>query len=152
MVLIHTSFTAVGASVEERGKSFCDELEKKLDAFVDYTRTACIPTRGSGEHHSFILISEQPVFSVDVSKKGWVIGIVGLAVSILNQNTSLKAEELWLNDVDQMKARTAYFMPASLAGSLQRRAKADQSTFEALYAEALGGLKRQTIPENRQAR
>lgn len=132
---------------EDKGKAFCYELEKNINYLVDYTRTACIPTRGAGSQHSFILISEQPVFSVEVSKQGWVLGIVDVAGSLMNQDSSLKVDQLVLSDVNQMKKRVAYAMPATLAKSLQRRAKADQLTFEQLLTESMAGLKRQSVPE-----
>jgi hypothetical protein len=46
-----------------------------------------------------------------------------------------------------MKSRTAYVMPAALAKSLQRRAKADQISLETMYAEISRNLTQKSIPK-----
>lgn len=151
-VLLVAVQCAAAGEFEDRGKAFCYELEKKLNYIVDYTRTACIPTVGAGNQYSFILISEQPVFSVETSKQGWVIGIVGVAGSLMNQDSSLKVDKLVLSDANQMKQRVAYSMSATAAKSMQRRAKADQLTFDQLRTEAMSSLRRQAIPETRSSK
>jgi len=131
----------------ESGRALCYEIEKTINALVDYTQTSCIPTRGKAPgSYSFILLSSQPVFSVEASKKGWVIVAVGASGDVLNRNASVAVEELWLSDAAQTKSRTAYVVPASVAKTRQRRAKANQITLDGLYAEITKNLSRRSVP------
>ena len=130
----------------ETGQALCYQIEKMINALVDYTKTSCLPTAGKDkESHSFILLSSQPVFSGAASKKGWVLVAVAATSDALNKNASVKAEELWLSDANQMKSRTAYVIPAALAKSLQRKIKADQISLDTMYSEISKSMSQKSI-------
>jgi hypothetical protein len=129
------------AQSAEKGQAMCYQIEKAINALVDYTHTSCLPTNGkSPGSHSFVLISSQPVFSVEPSKKAWLLVAVAVVGNTLNKNTAIKAGELWLSDVYLTKNRVAHVMSASTAKSLQRRIKADQISLETMYSEILKNL------------
>src|SRR5262245_29497614 len=56
------------AQSTEQGQSVCYEVEKYINALVDYTQTSCIPARGKAGASSFTILSSAPVFSVEASK------------------------------------------------------------------------------------
>ena len=150
LVVSATSFSlclsAVGQTAE-RGQAFCYQIEKLVNGLVDYTQTSCFPAASSGKSYSFVLVSSQPVFSVEESKKGWLLVAVAAVGDTFNKNPSVKAGELWLSDAARMKDRNAYVMNASVAASLQRRVKADQIDLEGMYSEIVRNLKLKTIPK-----
>lgn len=130
----------------ERGQAMCYQIEKTVNALVDYTQTSCLPTGGRQQGtYSFVVLSSQPVFSVEPSKKAWLLVAVAAVGDVLNKNASVKAEELWLSDAILMKNRVAYLMPAGVAKSLQRRIKADQITLDTMYSEICKNLAQRTI-------
>ena len=136
------------AQPAEKGQALCYQIEKIVNALVDYTQTACVPSAGkSPGAFTFILISSKPVFASEASKKAWVLVAVAASGDALNKNASVKAEELWLSDANEMKSRTAYVMPAALAKSLQRRIKADQITLDTMYSEVSKNLSQRNIPK-----
>ena len=63
----------------------------------------------------------------------------------LNEQPSVKADELWLSDANQMKSRVAYVLPASIAKSLQRQVYNGQLDLEGMYAAIKKNLVRKTI-------
>jgi len=68
-VALFWSLSAAAQSVE-KGQSICYEVQNAVNALVDYTQTSCLPSGGKDGVFSFIVISNQPVFSVEASKKG----------------------------------------------------------------------------------
>jgi hypothetical protein len=132
----------------EKGQALCYQIEKTVNALVDYTQTSCLPTKGkSPETHSFILLSNKPVFSTEASKKGWVIAAIAATGDALNKNASVRADELWLSDTTQMKTRIVYVMPAAMAKSLQRKVKGDQITVDGMYSEIIKNLDKRNLPK-----
>jgi hypothetical protein len=65
----------------------------------------------------------------------------------LNKQPSVRTDELWLSDSNLMKSRVAYFFPASLAMSLQRRVSNGQIDLEEIYASIKRNLVLKTIPK-----
>ena len=138
---------AVGQGTE-KGQAICYQIEKTVNALVDYTQTSCIPTRGmAANSQSFIVLSSQPVFSVETSKKAWILVAVAATGDALNKSGSVKADELWLSDANQMKARTAYVMPVSLARNLHRQVKAEQISLDEMYGQIIRNLSQRNIPK-----
>ena len=136
------------AQSAEKGQAMCYQIEKTINALVDYTQTSCLPTGAKQKNaYSFILLSSQPVFSVEPSKKAWLLVAVAAVGDILNKSESVKAEELWLSDVNLMKNRVAHVFPAPLSKSLQRRVKAGQLGVEAMYSEISKNLTQKSIPK-----
>lgn len=146
VVVFFWSLSAVAQSAE-KGQSICYEVQNVVNALVDYTQTSCLPTAGKAGALSFIVISSQPVFSVEASKKGWLLIAVAAIGKTLNEKPSVKADELWLSDANQMKQRVAHVFPTSLARSLQRQVYDGQIDLERMYAVIKKNLVQKSIPK-----
>ena len=132
----------------EKGQSVCFQIGNMVNALVEYTQTSCVPTLSKTPGaYSFILMSSKPIFAVEASKKARLLVAVAASGDALNRNPSVRADELWLSDANEMKSRIAYVLPAALAKSLQLRAKANQITLDGMYSEISRNLVRREIPK-----
>lgn len=151
LILVALLFAGVRANAQslEKGEAFCYGVQDYANALVTYTQTKCIPAGGSKPKSlSLILISSEPVFSVEASKKAWLLVLVGAVGKKLNDDSSAHLDELWFSDIDRMKERIGYVLPADLAKTLQRRIKADQIDLDQMYAEIQKKLTRREVPES----
>lgn len=138
--------SATFAQPAEKGEALCYQIQNSVNALADFTRTSCLPSAGSTPgSYSFIVLSSKPVFSVEASKKAWLIVAIAAAGDSLNKQSSVKADELWLSDTALMKNRTAHVFPAPLAKSLQRRVKNGQLDLEGMYSEIKRNLVQKTV-------
>lgn len=144
MVIIFWSLSAEAQSVE-KGQSICYEVQNAVNTLVDYTQTSCLPSAGKDEAFSFIVISSKPVFSVEASKKAWLLVVVASFGKTLNEQPPIKVDELLLSDTNLMKGRIAHVFPASLAKSLQRQVYNGQIDLEGMYAVIKKNLVQKTI-------
>lgn len=128
-----------------KGASICGEVQAVVNEMVDYTRTSCIPAGGKAGAISFICISDKPVFSVEASKKAWMLVMVASLGKTLNEQPSVKVDELYLSDANLMKNRTAYVLRAELARSLQRQIYSDQISLDEMYSTISRSLVKKTI-------
>ena len=138
---------SVFAQSVEKWQSICYAVQNLVNALVDYTQTTCLPAGGKAGALSFIVISSQPVFSVEASKKAWLLVVVGTIGKTLNEQLSFKADRLWLSDANLMERRTGYFLPISLAKSLQHQVYNGQIDLEGMYAAIKKNLVQKTIPK-----
>jgi len=136
---------SVAAQSGEKGQSICYEVQNVVNAMVDYTQTSCLPSAGKAGALSFIVLSSEPVFSVEASKKAWLLVAVASIGKVLNEQPLLKTDELWLSDANLMKSRVAYVFPTSLAKSLQRQVYDGQIDLEGMYIAIKRELIRKTI-------
>ena len=134
---------------DARAIAACADIEGMIDGLVDYTDTKCLPAAvAASAGASFIIISEEPVFSADASKKGWLLASLGAVGFVLNEKRpSFKADEVIFSDVQRMKARSGHVIKASVLKSLQRRVKAGQLSLEAAYTEMLKAMRPMTVPK-----
>ena len=146
VIAVLWSFSAAAQSVE-KGQSICYEVQNAVNALVDYTQTSCLPSGGKAGALSFIVLSSQPVFSVEASKKAWLLVVVASIGKSLNEQPSVKTDELWLSDANLMKNRIAHVLPTSLAKSLQRQVYNGQIDLEGMYAAIKKNLVQKTIPK-----
>jgi hypothetical protein len=144
-IAVFWPIAAVAQSVE-KGQSICYEVQNAVNALVDYTETSCLPGGGKAGALSFIVVSSQPVFSAEASKKAWLMVVVASVGKTLSERPSLKVDELWLSDSNLMKNRVAYSFPAALAKSLQRKVSSGQIDLERFYAAITRNLAQRTIP------
>jgi hypothetical protein len=135
---------AASAQPADVGMAICYEAEKAINGLVDYTNTNCLPSKGKAGAQSFLVISDEPVFSNPASQKGWVIGVVGVIGKVMNSRPKLAGDEIWMSDMNQTKNRVAYVIPVSLAKSLQRRAYDGEINIEQMYAEIQKNLVKKT--------
>lgn len=140
-------FWSISANAQsiEKGQSVCYEVQNAVNGLVDFTETKCLPSGGEAGALSFIVISSEPVFSIEASRKAWILVAIASIGKTLNDQPSLKVDELWLSDVNQMKDRVAYVMPVSLAKSLQRKIYNGQIDLDGMYAEIKKNLVRKTV-------
>lgn len=131
----------------EKGQSICYEVQSAVNSLVDYTQTTCLPGAGKAGALSFIVVSSKPVFSVEASKKGWLLVAVASVGKTLNEQPSVRTDELWLSDSNLMQRRVAYSFPATLAKSLQRRVSNGQIDLEGMYSAIKMNLVQKTIPK-----
>lgn len=144
MVLCWSS--AAFAQSAEKGEALCYQIQNSVNVIADFTQTSCLPNAGNVPgSYSFVLLSSKPVFSAEDSKKAWLIVAVGVAGASLNKQPSVKADELWFSDTTLMKNRIVHVFPASIAKSLQHRAKNDQIDLEEMYREIKRNLVQKTI-------
>lgn len=134
------------AQSAEKGMALCYQIQNSVNALVDFTHTSCLPSAGNTPgSYSFIVVSSQPIFSVDASKKAWLIVAIAAIGDSLNKQLSVSADELWLSDATLMKTRIAHVFPASLAKSLQSRVKSGQMDLEEMYGEIKRNIVQKTI-------
>lgn len=143
-------FTIVGsfqvhARSLDQGEAICYEIESATNALADFTQTKCLPSSGKAGTLSFILISNAPVFSVETSKKAWLIAAVAAVGKALNSRPRVKADELWFSDVRSMKSYVGYVLPASLAKSLQRNVYSGGIALDGMYSSIQNGLVQKNI-------
>lgn len=127
-------FLFVAAQSVENGQSICYEVQNTVNALADYTQTSCLPSSGKDNAFSFIVVSSQPIFSAEASKKGWLLVVVASVGKILNEQSSVQADELWLSDANLMKSRVAYVFSTSMAKFLQQQVYNGQIDLEGMYA------------------
>jgi len=133
------------AQTIEKGQSVCYEVQNAVNGLADYTETKCFPSDGNAGALSFIVISSEPVFSVEASKKAWMLVTVASIGKSLNDQPSIKVDELWLSDVNQMKNRVAYVISGSLAKSLQQQAYNGKIDLNSMYATIKKNLVQKTV-------
>jgi hypothetical protein len=136
------------AQETDKGAAICNQITTGINIIIDWTQTLCMSAKGKQPGtYSFVVISSKPVFSAEASKKAWLLIAVAIAGDVLNKNSSIKTEELWLSDANLTKNRVTHIMPAGVAKSLQRRIKADQITLDVMYSEISQNLTRKTFSD-----
>lgn len=110
---------------------------------VDYTRTACTPAGASDGIFSFLVLSSEPIFSAETTKKPWLVAVVLSMGKAMNDQPDTKPGELYLADA---KARVGYFLPVNIAKSLQMAVATGQMKVEAMYKEIQKNMGRKELP------
>jgi hypothetical protein len=110
---------------------------------VDYTKTACSPADASEGRSSFVVLSSEPIFSAETTKKPWLVAVVLSMGKAMNDQPDTKPGELYLADA---KARVAYFLPINIAKSLQNAVGTGQMKLGAMYKEIQKNLGRKELP------
>lgn len=115
------------------GRAACYEIEKAMNALATFTTTTCLPAKGKGGAVSFLLLSDASVFGVEKAEKAWLLVAVGAVGSVLNDQPSLRADEVLLSDMDHTRRRVGYVLPAASCRSLQRQVSRDQIDLATMY-------------------
>lgn len=145
MVFMLLSSNSYAEDETYKAEALCSRVVTEVNIMIEWTKTVCIPTRGKKPGaYSFIIISAQPVFSADKSKKGWLLVVAASIGKNLNK-IPLNAEELWLSDAYLTKSYVTHILPAHIAKSLQRQIKADQITLDMMYSEISKNLTRKAV-------
>jgi hypothetical protein len=130
-----------------KAEGLCAEVTQYIGILVDYTDTKCLPAATSNAGQTdLILISSQPVFSVEASKKGWLIVVAGSVGKVMGEHAQMALEEIWVSDTRLMAKRRAFKFSAALAQKLQRETKGGEISLEQLYHQLNGALVSVDIP------
>jgi hypothetical protein len=124
-------------------QAICTEIQGYVNLLVDYTKTACSPAGGSEGAFSFVVLSSEPIFSVEATRKPWLLAVVLSIGKAMNDQPDTKPGELYLADA---KARVAYFLPINIAKSLQNAVGTGQMKLGAMYKEIQKNLGRKELP------
>jgi hypothetical protein len=139
----------VGFSADEtlQAMGVCHQIESNINALVDYTTTKCFP--GSGEKRSaigLILIADKPIFSVEPSKKAWLLVAIAAVGKFMNDHPNIEIEKIFLSDANLMKTRKGFSFRAIFAKVLQKKVYDDQFDLEEMYRQINLELKELNIP------
>jgi len=118
----------------QAGQAACYEIEKLINALATFTTTTCIPAKGRAGDVSFLLLSDSSVFGVEKAEKAWLLVAVGAVGSVLNNQASLRADEVLLSDMAHTRRRIGYVIPASSCRRLQEQASSDHIDLSTMYA------------------
>ena len=127
-------------------QAICDEVQSYVNMLVDYTRTACTPAGASDGTLSFVVLSSEPILSVEATKKPWLLAVVLSIGKAMNDQPDAKPGELYVVDAN-LKTRVAYYLPIEIAKSLQKGVSTGQMKLGAMYEEIQKDLGRKNIPK-----
>jgi len=144
LLLLPPFYPVVQPVVDQQ--AICDEVQKYVNALVDYTKTACT-TGNTGEGSlSFVILSSEPIFSVTATKKPWLLAVALSIGKALNDQRDLNTGELYLLDGD-LKSRLAYAISVDIVKSLQESVAAGHMKLDTMYEEIERNLSPKNIPE-----
>jgi hypothetical protein len=89
---------------------------------------------------TFLLLSKEPIFSVEASKKAWLVVTVGAVGKVMNLHHTIKAAEVYVSDMDLLKNRQGFKYPVDLAKRLQRQAAEERLGLDELYGQLNSAL------------
>jgi hypothetical protein len=124
-------------------QAICTEVQGYVNMLVDYTKTACSPAGASEGPFSFVVLSSEPIFSVEATRKPWLLAVVLSIGKAMNDQPDTQPGELYLADA---KARVAYFLPINIVKSLQNAVATGQMKLGTMYEEIQKALGRKELP------
>jgi hypothetical protein len=135
---------SVAAQTVDNGQAICHEVQNYVNMLVDYTQTACIPASANGGSLSVAVLSSEPIFSVEASKKPWLLAVVLSLGKAMNDQPSANAGELYVAEAST-KEQIAYSLPIAVAKSVQKRVSSGQMQLGAMYKEIEKNLVQKSI-------
>ena len=134
-----------------KAEGLCYEIERNINAQVDFTTTKCLSGPGLQKGSiSFILISKEPILSLRKSKKTrryWLINVVRAVGTAMWDNPKIKMGDVYATDTNLMeKHKKLYLSRAELAKVLQRKAFNGEINLDQLYLELRRATKWVDIP------
>lgn len=118
----------------------CEDMVVMINRVVDYTSTKCVPAFSS-KGTNFIFVSKELVFSVQASKKAWIIFVVASVGRTLNDKPSYSADQILFADVSMVPDMKYYSIPAGLAKSLQHDVFNGNLTLDDMWDKISAALK-----------
>lgn len=131
-----------------KAERLCYEIEKDINAQVDFTTTRCLPDP-SLRKGSIILISKEPILSLRKSKKTrqyWLITVVKAVGIAMWDNPKIKIGDVYTTDTNLMEKHKALCFSGELAKVLQRKAFNGEINLDQLYLELRRATKWVDIP------
>ena len=138
-------FLMAGQFVVNR-EAICDGVQRYVNMLIDYTKTACVPADASSDTFTFMVLSSEPIFSVKVEKRAWLIAVVLSLGNAMNGHPELKGGELYVADAN-VATDGAYSLPIDVAKSLQKEVSAGQLKLGAMYEKIQKSLVRKELPK-----
>ena len=132
VVTFHVSVIQADEALEASG--LCYKIQNFINALAKYTDTLCIPALGQ-QGVTFLLLSKEPIFSVEASKKAWLVVTVGAVGKVMNMHQTIKASEVYVSDMNLMKNRLGFKYPVDLAKRLQQQAAEAQLEIDEFYGQ-----------------
>jgi hypothetical protein len=96
VVTCHASVIQADEALEASG--LCYKIQNFINALATYTDTLCIPALGQ-QGVTFLLLSKEPILSVEASKKAWLVVTVGAVGKVMNMHHTVKASEVYVSDM-----------------------------------------------------
>ena len=132
-------------------RSLCAEIERYVDGVVDYTDTTCLPSPGGKEHTlAFIILAQQPIFSVEASKKAWLMVVVGAIGKVVANHKPYDVSEMYVGDVNLVKNRKAFWLPGSVTKGPLKNVQDGLITLDEFYAHIQREMKEKKMPQSPQ--
>lgn len=131
-----------------KAERLCYEIERDINAQVDFTTTRCLPGP-SLQKGSIILISKEPILSLRKSKKTrqyWLITVVKTVGMAMWDNPKIKIGDVYTTDTNLMEKHKALCFSGELAKVLQRKAFNGEINLDQLYLELRRATKWVDIP------
>jgi hypothetical protein len=131
-----------------KAERLCYEIERDINAQVDFTTTRCLPGP-SLQKGSIILISKEPILSLRKSKKTrryWLINVVRVVGMAMWDNPKIKIGDIYTTDTNLMEKHKALCFSGELAKVLQRKAFNGEINLDQLYLELRRATKWVDIP------
>ncbi len=122
----------------------CNKMVKQIDLLVEYTKTLCVPAQGRNGM-SFFFVSQVPIFSIEASKKWWLLVVAGVFGETFNAN-AMKSDEVAFSDVSMVKSGLYFRIPAKTARTLQRRVLNGEITLDSMYEQITAAMELYSIP------
>ena len=145
IVSLFLSPTVAGAAASNDrsliAMGLCSQMERLVNALVDYASTECLPNISDKESASFIFIVDKPIFSVEASKKAWILVVVAAVGKTLNDESSYSADKILFADLSMAKEKNYYTVSAGLAKSLQRKVNNGEINLATMWSEVTAALK-----------
>jgi hypothetical protein len=136
------------ANYELVGKGLAADIEKYVNVMVDYTRTKCLASPGkTPSAYSFIVIAEKPLMAIPAAKKAWILGVAGSVGKVCNDNPTYQIDEVWLADMETMKARKTLIIDAGLIKNLSKQIRNDEIDLDKFYLEVSKAITEKVLPE-----
>jgi hypothetical protein len=150
IVPLFLSVTVAGAAASNDrsliAMGLCSQMERLVNALVDYASTECLPNISDPKSTTFIFIADKPIFSVEASKKAWILVVVAVVGKTLNDESSYSADKILFADVSMVKEKNYYTIRASLAKSLQHKVNSGQMNLATMWSEVTAALKPFMVP------
>jgi hypothetical protein len=129
------------AETIENGKAICEDAERfihdvgEIDGFPPSAQTYCMPTLGRDNALSFVILTNEPVFSSESLERTWLIAVVASLGRALNDRPAVDVDQLTVSDASSISTGITYTLPVALTRSLQRRIFTNQIDLDKMYDE-----------------
>lgn len=129
------------------GEAACFDLERKINLLADFTRTTCLPGAGTEPGTlSLILVSSEPVFSVEAAKKAWLLAAVAIVGLRFRENPAIRGGEIVFSDNALMQERMAFSLPVPLASTLQAKVASGAISLDEMWISVARSLADRPVP------